>query len=410
MRRELREKCQKSESLKLEIRGIAENPKASSAELKRAEGLMEELRKLQGEIDAGERADGADLSARQGRPIGGGAAAPAWGGEVRVFQRGQKISEAYPNTERLSLGRYLRGAITGNWRGAEAEREEFRALSTGTGQVLIPKQLSAEVLDLARNKSVLLSAGVPIVEMESDNLSVAKIAADPAFSFKKELEPIEETDFVFDKAQLQAHTAYGLLRVSLEVLHSAQNLEQVLKQAMAAAMARVIDERCLLGTGVDEPAGILLDADINRVQAGEVKGYKPFVQAVGKIRQSNGEPTHWAINAFVDEWLNLAVDGEGRPVEIPKVIEGMTRVVSNQLPSNGGAGENESLAAVFDPNAICIGQQVPLSVKVSDTAGDALKTGSVMLAVYSMLDVCLLNPKHVCVIQGLTEPVPPQAG
>lgn len=402
MTRDLRELCRKAEGLRAEARAIAENERASSADLTRGEAIVKELRALQAEIDEKQRQEGADLSARQGRPISGGVAAKAWGSEVRVFQRGEKLAEAYPNSEGLSLGRYVRGMVTGDWRGAEREREEYRALSTSTGTVLIPKELSAEVLDLARNKSVLLNAGVPLVEMTSNNLTLAKIDEDPDFGFKAELQPVDATDFSFGKAELKARTAYGLLKVSLEVLHSAQNLEAVLKNAMAGAMARIIDQACLFGAGGVEPTGVLLLDTINKITAtAPFKAYEPYIRALSKIRQNNGEPTFWCINAREDERLNLSQDGEGKPVEIPACLANLTRLVSNQLPANTGAGQNESISAMFDPAALAIGQQVPLTVKVSDTAGDALSTGAVYLAIYSMLDVCAINPKHICRIDGL---------
>ena len=91
-----------------------------------------------------------------------------------------------PQTERkaLDLGKYVRGAVTGDWSNAVEERAAFNTSTTG---VIIPNVLSAQVIDKARNLSLFTAAGVPIVPMSTNNLTIARVAEDPEFSFKEEL-------------------------------------------------------------------------------------------------------------------------------------------------------------------------------------------------------------------------------
>lgn len=234
--------------------------------------------------------------------------------------------------------------------------QEYRALTTVTGSVTIPQVLSAQILDVARDNSLLLSSGVPLVPMESNNLTIARLKEDLAFGFKPEGEAIEETPAEFEGVELKAKTAYGLMSASLELVRSGANLKEFLLQAMGQALGRAIDRGLLFGSLAHEPAGILLSDKINDVQqVAALSDYAPFVQAVGKVRRANGEPTHMAINAEIDEVLNGLMTDQGLYLAPPPVLEKLTRILSNQLPADGGTGQNESTAMVFDPKAILVG-------------------------------------------------------
>lgn len=333
--------------------------------------------------------------------IGGGHVPPEEDG-VRFFRSGQFLSDLKPNKDGLSLGRYMRGAITGDWTGSDKEMAEFRALTTATGGIMIPEVLSRQVIDLARNQSILFQSGVPLVPMTSNNMTISRVKTDPVFGFKAEGEPVAEGTMEFEGVELKSKTAYGLISVTIEALRSSQNLESVLRSAMAESMARTIDLKCLFGSGADEPKGVLTYDEINtQAEAAALTNYSAFVKAIGKIRAANGEPTAWALNAVTDENLNLLANTQGDPMQIPDVVKNLQRMISNQLPDDGGVGTNESTSMIYDPNAMLIGLQSPLMVEVSKESGDAWKNGLVYLRVYAMLDIAILRPKRICKITGL---------
>lgn len=321
-----------------------------------------------------------------------------------ILTRGQSLSDLYPNKDNLSLGKYLRGAITGNWSNAEKEQNEFRSLSTATASVLIPQVLSSQVIDLARNQSILFNSGVPMVPMESNNLTISKVKTDPNFEFKAEGAETTEKTMEFEPVTLKSKTVYGLVSVTLEALESSANLEQVVRNAMAESIARTIDKACLFGSTTSEPKGILTYEDINvQAETTGLTNYSPFVKAIGSIRKANGEPTAWALNADTDELLNLLVNGDSNPLTIPPVVAGLNRMISNQLPNNEGTGTDESISMIYDPNALLIGMQSPIRIEVSREAADAYKKGLVYLRVYAMIDIAVLRPKHITKITGLKE-------
>lgn len=324
------------------------------------------------------------------------------GRELRYFRKGESVQSIYPNKDNLNLGLYLRGAITGNWNGADKEKEEYRSLTTATSSVLIPQVLSAQVIDQIRNQSILFDAGVPMLDMPEGNLKISRIKTAPSFSFKAEGEETTESAMEFESVDLKSKTVYGLISLTLEAVKSSANLDSVVRNAMSESVAQAIDYNCLFGNGVEQPKGILTyDTINNQAETTAFTNYDPFVKAVGSIRKANGSPTAWAYNATTEENINLLKTSTYEPLPAPQVINGLTKSVSNQLPSDGGTGTNESTSIIYDPKSILIGMQSQLAVEMSKEALDAWKKGLVYLRVYAMLDVALLRPKFVTKITGL---------
>jgi len=112
--------------------------------------------------------------------------------------------------EQLSLGRYLRGVVVGDWRGADPER---RAMSEGvlaSGGYLVPTILSAEIIDRARNQTRVLQAGARLIPMPNRTLDVAKWVTDPTPAWHSENAAITPSDGTIGKVTLTAQALAGL--------------------------------------------------------------------------------------------------------------------------------------------------------------------------------------------------------
>jgi HK97 family phage major capsid protein len=96
-----------------------------------------------------------------GRSVTEKRADDAWG-----LTREQRMADYVKRTtgadcEGLSLGRGIAAHLTGNWRGAEAEHRVMGSTIGSTGGFFVPDPVSANVIDLVRNVSVLSAAGAP---------------------------------------------------------------------------------------------------------------------------------------------------------------------------------------------------------------------------------------------------------
>lgn len=320
-----------------------------------------------------------------------------------ALRSNEKIAErlGLKNSDNLDLGKYIRGMVTGNWENAEAERRSYTTSATG---VLIPSVLSAEIIDAARNVSLFTSAGVPLVPMTTNNLTIARVKKDPTFNFKAEGQAVVgNTEMELDSVELKAKTIFGQAKISLEAIHSSQNLTDIIYQSFSGAMANGIDNGILYGQYNSQskpetfaPAGIMNDADINTITATN-DAYNDFIKAIGAVRRANGNPTAMGINAETDELLNLLKDNNGNYLEVPKVVADLQKIVSNQLKSDETAGND---ALVFDPKAMVIGVQNDIRLQMSNEVDE---NGMITFTIYSMVDGTATRPTHITKITGIKE-------
>ena len=215
----------------------------------------------------------------------------------------ERMVDRIPMSERknLDLGKYIRGAVTGDWKGATEERAAFSTTATG---VIIPSVLSAQIIDKARELSLFTSAEVPVIPMETNNLTLGRVVSDPVFEFKEELAEGKDAAFTLDSVILNSKTAYGYCYVSLEAINSAANLGDIILQAFGQAMANMIDKAFLYGQGGDTfaPSGIVNDTDINVIHATN-SYYSDFIRGIGAVKRNNGNPTILGMNAATEEVL-----------------------------------------------------------------------------------------------------------
>ncbi|MGL5085363.1 MAG: phage major capsid protein [Clostridium sp.] len=298
-----------------------------------------------------------------------------------------------------ALGEVIKGMVTGQW-----SNQEFKNIigTTATG-ALIPQVLSAKIIDKARELSLFTSAGVPIVPMDSNNMTISRVKNNPTFKFKEEGKVGENTEFELDSIELKSKTAYGYAYVSLEAINSSKNLDSILHTVFAEAMASAIDKAFIYGQSTEgkkdiyAPSGIMNDTNINSIIAGEKVGYDDFIKAIAKVRKSNGEPTVYGINSDTEELLSLLKTSDGQYLEAPKSVTKLKQIVSNQLISDETNGND---AIVFDPNALLIGLQNNIQIKIIEDT-KCIENGLIGFQIYSMLDCQATTPKNICKITGI---------
>ena len=291
-----------------------------------------------------------------------------------------------------ALGNTIRGIVTGRW----DDNTLKDAITTTTGGVLIPSVLSAGIIDLMRNECLFTAAGVPVVQMEHGNLTIARVAQDPVMSFKAEGEEGVEGSMAFDSVNLKAKTAYGYAYLTLEAVRSAENLDSIVKNSFAQALARVIDKAMLYGQKADgadtfddfAPAGIWNDTNVlSYTKDTDDTIYDALIKARAKIMKKNGTPSALAINTTADELMLLQKDSTLNYLPIPAALSNLDKVVSNQL--------NDGDALVFDPNALLIGMQSNINIEQWHDE-KSLKRGLVCFRISAMLDACVIRPDSIC--------------
>ena len=166
--------------------------------------------------------------------------------EIRMLKPEEKLSEhvrsrsygdGMDGGDSLNLGRFVKGVVTGNWKGAESEKRALQIGDDTLGGYLVPSPLALQIIDMARNASVVMKSGALTIPMESNTLDLAKILEDPTAYWRGENQTITPSDMSFGKLTLRARTLAALVKVSVEVIEDAVNLDQIVSSALSQALA-----------------------------------------------------------------------------------------------------------------------------------------------------------------------------
>lgn len=396
---------------KKEIRSILEKDESNNVDLEQIEQELRELNHEKNEIERRQQLLNTANSIQSGNVnlrslgnvdnmINGVTNKNETSIEIRRGQKFKDLVKATPEERNLSLSKYIKGVVTGDWTNAEAEKRALTTTATGT---LIPEVLSAEIIDLARDKSIFTLADVPIIEMTSNNMTISKVKKDPVFKFKQEGAEAQESTLEFESVELKSKTIYGYAYVSLEAIHSSPNLHETVMNAFSEALAQGIDNGMLYGqyngSTYDNfaPLGIMNNEDIKTIQATESEGYDSIIKAIGQVRKHNGEGNTISYNAKTEEVLSLLKTNTGEYLNPPKAFENLHKIVSNQLKYDEEKGSD---LLVFDPKSMLIGIQNNINFEIFRNTDECIKKGLVGFRIYEMIDCVVVKPNNICKITG----------
>lgn len=252
---------------------------------------------------------------------------------------------------------------------------ERRALAEGTdsaGGYTVPDIVSAQMIDRMRAASVISRAGARTVPLTSDVNYIAKVLTDPVPAWRAENAEIGNSDATFGRVELLPKSLAVLCRVSRELLEDSLNINTVLPQIIAQAMALEVDRMALFGSGVaPEPLGLSGISGVGAVALGGTLGshangvYGSLIAARGQLLAANApEPTAFVMHPREDQTLAAARGGDGNPLIVPPKIATIPQLVTTSVPTNGGVGTNESsIIAGYFP-AMLLGVRNTLRIEI----------------------------------------------
>lgn len=319
--------------------------------------------------------------------------------------------EMPPQTERASFGEIVRAIATGDQRQLNDTERRALAASTGTaGGFMAPSPVATDVLDFARAQSKVIAAGALTVPMNAGSLTLAKITDGIEPAWKAENEEGAESDAAFGEVILTAKTLHVHCSVGLELIEDAPNASDVIEREFTAAVASEFDRCALLGSGlVNQPRGLAYWGGVNARALGAGNGATPadydfLIDAIGDVWTGHGVPSailyssRTAVTlAKLKEAVNL------QPLRIPKTVEDVPRLVTNQIPNTFTVGGSADCSKAFtgDFRMLAIGIRIGFQFEVSRTAGDAFKKGQVMVRGRLRGDIGVLRANQFTVTSGI---------
>lgn len=407
----------------------------SSDEARRYKDMEDQVRSLDGQIkrEEGLRGLEADLNepleprrthvpGTVGEPSG---FVDAEGREIRALKPEERMSDYLRRnrgddfSEPLSMGRFIRGIVTGDWKGAEAERRSLFAGDDIMGGYLVPEDISSQVIDMARNLAACIRVGARTVPMDSGTLHLARIDEDPKAYWRGENKSITPSDMSFGKFTLTAKTLACLVKCSVEVVEDAANLDELVRRSMSEALALELDRAALFGEGTPvEPRGLYHTEGVHEIIMGApgedgatLTSVDPYFNARLPILTSNGMPSGVVYSPREEVWLEQLKDGDGRYLLPPESWTRMKKVSTNQIPTNMVQGQRDDASCSFtgDFSQMLIGMRTNLVIEASrqaaDASGSAFGDLQIWIRGYLRADVCVVRPTWFTVIKGIVPEV-----
>lgn len=282
-------------------------------------------------------------------------------------QRMRAYAQARSNDayEGLSAGRLLRAMVTGAT--TDAERRALAEGSDSAGGYTVPKTLSAQLIDNLRAASVCVRAGAQTVPLDSNKHSIAKVVADAVPAWRAENAALNESAPTFGQILFEPKSLAVLVKVSRELLDDSLNVGTALPAVLTATLAQELDRVALIGSGTaPEPRGITSTTGIGTTaHNAALASYGPLLAArTGLLTANVGEPTAVIMHPRDEGTLSGLVDTTGQPLSLPPRIAGLQMLTSTQIPTDGGAGDNESKIIVGDFRKLLIGMRQEIRIEI----------------------------------------------
>jgi HK97 family phage major capsid protein len=311
----------------------------------------------------------------------------------------------------FSLGRILQARISGDHRGlTEVER---RAMAEGTdaaGGVMVPEELSSNIIDRARAQSVIFRAGAITAPMASDTLVLARLATGNTAAWKAENAAVSASDQVWERVELKAKVVVVEQIMSRELFEDmSEPGRQVVEGEIAKAIALKLDLAALEGSGsAPEPRGIANTTGVNSVSMG-TNGLKPtswdqVVNAIFANLKANAAEEQQAVFHPRDlETYALLKDTTNQPLRKPPSVEPMPLFSTTQIKTDRtqGTSSDASNAYVGDFSQLVVGVRPQLQIRfqiLQERFSDNLQVG---LLAWLRADVAVAHPEHFTKIIGL---------
>ncbi|MFN7315264.1 MAG: phage major capsid protein [Phycisphaerae bacterium] len=334
-------------------------------------------------------------------------------GEFRALAKNESLLEHFRATgeveERrsrpLSLGKTIRGIVTGKWDGAADERRALSGSNDILGGYMLSTELSASWIDRARARSVMAQAGVRIAPMTSASMAMLRVTGDPTPAWRIEGDPIASSDPVFGGVTFNARSLAVSIPVSKELLADAVNAAEVIESVLASAMAVEVDRAVLDGDGKNKPQGIRQAANVGTLAVGGAANMMHFAQAVGQVRQQNEEPTGIILHPRTfSAAIDRDLDTTNQPRQLPPSLRNLPMFQTTSVPANL-SGSN-TVAYVGDFSQVVVGMRQNIEISVATQARDASGRGferneAIILATLRA-DSMLVRERAFVVLTGIS--------
>lgn len=307
------------------------------------------------------------------------------GSRIGVYSPSQKMG-----TGEYSVGKYLKGCLTGRWDNAEMEHELFATSTTNNagGAYLMPSVLHSEFVDLLRANTTLVNAGARTVDLKSNSDKIARVIADPTAEVKTELQSFNPTNPTFDLVTFAPVTVGCYVQISRELLQDAENIAQILEHTFTKALGQKLDLLGLYGSGTGEPLGLLNYSDINGVTVTSWS-YDTILDGIAENENANSyDSSVYITSPTVSNTLAKLKDTANNYISKPAEVAALRKLVSTNV--------NDSDLVLGNFSDMYLGIRSGIAFETSPVADSSFAKYAQAFRIVCRADWQVVRPKSFC--------------
>ena len=277
----------------------------------------------------------------------------------------------------------------------------LNTLTSGAGGVLVPTNLSREVIELLRPKSVVRRLGARGLPLNNGNLTIPRLKGGAVVGYIGSDSDVPVTQQEFDDLKLSSKKLAALVPISNDLLAnstSSPNVDAIVVGDLTSALGTREDKAFIRDDGQsNNPKGLRYWAPVGNVfSAGQAaptiaQADADLNKALFKLEGANANMTQvgWIMNPRTFRYLSSLRDGNGNKA-YPELDQGMLKGYpvgsTTQIPTNltvgtgSGAPTNGSEIYLADFGDCFIGEDESLMIDYSKEATYKDGSGNVISA------------------------------
>lgn len=264
-----------------------------------------------------------------------------------------------------------------------AQQRTLVSSSASAGGILLPEDVSNDIIDILRPTTTFLQGNPQIVPMPNGTYKMPAAAAGATAQYRGEAKPSAVSQPSFKAINMSAKLLAGTVPISNQLIRwSGPNVGQWARNDLAFAMGTAMDYAAYYGDGLeDTPLGLLnipgiySTAATNSTSPTYTQVDSDARKLTSRLRTSNLplSGVEWRMNYRILNYLMDLRDGNGNPI-YPTLQgdnptwKGFPVRDSTQFAVNGGGSTDEGEIALIAFGHVLLGDAMRMQMAVSDQA------------------------------------------
>ena len=326
--------------------------------------------------------------------------------------------------EKFSFSKLIYAISTKDWSNAGFEKELVdqatkKALSAGTttaGGYMVPAEYIAELIPLLRAKTVTRELGATLLEgLIGSPVEIASQTGGATMYWVCENSAITDSDQTVGQLSLTPNQAAAMTKMSNRLLRlSNPSVETMVRNDIAAAMARGIDLAVLRGTGsANQPTGIANTVGINTLALG-TNGATPSIdnlidmEYALQLANADENKLGWAVHPRTFRGFRKLKDGNNQYYLTPDITDrtkstffGYPIKKTTQIPINLTKGSSSGVCSeIYFGNwaDVVIAMWGGMEILASMETSDAFAKNQTWVRVIQDVGVGVRHAKSFCLV------------